>query len=242
MKLGIYKNLIRKVVIGLLFLFNANIYTQTINFKDKNLEKALIELGFDTNKNSHIEFNEIEYVEELNISGRKIKTLDDLEKFKYLKILNVNNNLISDISTLYGNENLEEIYIGDNQLGPVLDLRDLPSLREVYVFRNQLKQINFVSSFPSLTALYLQENPISNLNIVNLENLESLQLFECFDLRKIELSKKAKIKQLFIIDMQITKIVPNPNLTTTVYLEKKPDANNISETENFKLAPVIKVQ
>ena|SRR5690606_14090802 len=235
------KIIMKKFFISILFL-SLNTQAQSIKFKDENLKKALIELSLDKNKNSQIEIKEVEHLEDIDISDKKIRSIDDLINFKNLKVINANNNLISDITPLYGNEKLEEIYIGDNQLGPILILKDMPNLKGVYAFRNNLKEIKFLSSFPNLKSLYLQENPITSLNIENLINLESLQLFECFDLKEIKLNKKAKIKQFFIIDMKVKNIVSNDEFTNIVQLEKIEDARNISENENFKIAPVIKVK
>lgn len=235
------KIIMKKFFISILFL-SLNTQAQSIKFKDENLKKALIELSLDKNKNSQIEIKEVEHLEDIDISDKKIRSIDDLINFKNLKVINVNNNLISDITPLYGSEKLEEIYIGDNQLGPILILKDMPNLKGVYAFRNNLKEIKFLSSFPNLKSLYLQENPITSLNIENLINLESLQLFECFDLKEIKLNKKTKIKQFFIIDMKVKNIVSNDEFTNIVQLEKIEDARNISENENFKIAPVIKVK
>lgn len=235
------KIIMKKFFISILFL-SLNTQAQSIKFKDENLKKALIELSLDKNKNSQIEIKEVEHLKDIDISDKKIRSIDDLINFKNLKVINANNNLISDITPLYGNEKLEEIYIGDNQLGPILILKDMPNLKGVYAFRNNLKEIKFLSSFPNLKSLYLQENPITSLNIENLINLESLQLFECFDLKEIKLNKKTKIKQFFIIDMKVKNIVSNDEFTNIVQLEKIEDARNISENENFKIAPVIKVK
>lgn len=235
------KIIMKNFFISILFL-SLNTQAQSIKFKDENLKKALIELSLDKNKNSQIEIKEVEHLKDIDISDKKIRSIDDLINFKNLKVINANNNLISDITPLYGNEKLEEIYIGDNQLGPILILKDMPNLKGVYAFRNNLKEIKFLSSFPNLKSLYLQENPITSLNIENLINLESLQLFECFDLKEIKLNKKTKIKQFFIIDMKVKNIVSNDEFTNIVQLEKIEDARNISENENFKIAPVIKVK
>lgn len=78
-----------KLIIIILFALYNNLNAQSITFQDKNLKKALIELGFDKNKNSQIEHNEIMNVEKLNVSNRNIKSLADIVHFKNLKELNV---------------------------------------------------------------------------------------------------------------------------------------------------------
>lgn len=225
----------------ILFLyFNTN--AQSIKFKDNNLKKALIELGFDKNKNSQIEHNEIADVQTLNISEKQIKSIEDLIHFKSLKKLNANGNLITDISIFFGNTVLEEIYLGDNKLGPELIIKDIPNLKGLYAFRNEIKDIKFLSKLSNLKSLYIQDNPIVYLNIENLLNLESLQLFECYDLKQIDLNKNTNIKQFFIIDMKVESIVSKDQNSNSVFLQNIEDAKNPSQIENLKVAPTIKVK
>lgn len=231
-----------KLIIIILFALYNNLNAQSITFQDKNLKKALIELGFDENKNSQIEHDEIINVEKLNVSNRNIKSLADIIHFKNLKELNVMTNQISDIKVLWGNTVLEELYIGENKLGPELVIKDMPNLRGLYAFRNGILNFKFLSELPNLKSLYIQGNPVVNLNLENVINLQSLQLFECDDLKTIDINKNTKIKNFFIVDMKITNIVSKNDTIKTVYLESSIDAKNPSEIENIKIAPTIKVK
>ncbi len=232
----------KKIVSFIILLLYFNTNAQSIKFKENNLKKALIELGFDKNKNSQIEHSEITDIQTLNISDKKIKSLEDLIHFKSLKELIANGNLITDISIFFGNSVLEELYLGDNKLGPELIIKDIPNLKGLYAFRNDIKDFKFLSKLSNLKSLYIQGNPIVYLNIENLINLESLQLFECYDLKQIDLNKNTKIKQFFIIDMKVKTIVSKDQNTNSVFLQNIEDAKNPSQIENLKVAPTIKIK
>ncbi|WP_147298512.1 leucine-rich repeat domain-containing protein [Flavobacterium cutihirudinis] len=219
--------------------FKAN--AQKIKFKDSNLKKALIELGYDRNKNSEIEVSEIDTVQKLKVSKRNIKSLDDMIYFKKLKVLNVMSNDIEEIKVFYGNSTFEELYIGENKLGPKLIVKDIPNLAGIYAFRNDITDLEFIGEFPKLKSLYIQGNPVANLDLQNLKNLENLQLFECDKLKTIDLWKQTKIKQFFLLDMKVVNVVSKNEFVRTVYIEKKSDPKNSPKIDSVKTAPVIKI-
>jgi len=219
--------------------FQAN--AQKIKFKDSNLKKALIELGYDRNKNSEIEISEIDTVQKLKLSKRNIKSLEDMIYFKSLKELNVMTNEIKDIKVFYGNSTIEELYIGENKLGPKLTVKDMSNLKGVYAFRNGIIEFEFIGEFPRFKSLYIQGNPVVNLDIQNLKNLENLQLFECDNLKTIDIWKTTKIKQFFLMDMKVVNVVSKNEFVRTAYIEKNSDPKNSPKIDSVKTAPVIKI-
>lgn len=230
----------------LIILFTALTFfqasAQKIKFKDSNLKKTLIELGYDRNKNSEIEISEIDTIQKLNVSKRSIKSLEDLIHFKSLKVLNAMTNEIKDINILYENSTIEELYIGENKLGPKLTIKNIPNLSGIYAFRNEITEFKFIGEFPKLKSLYIQGNPVANLDIQNLPNLESLQLFECDNLKTIDFSIKTKLKQFFLLDMKVVNVVLKNERVRTVYLEKTSDPKNTPRIDSIKTAPVIKIK
>jgi len=201
-------------------LISFSVNAQKIKFKDANLKKALIELGYDRNKNFEIEISEIDTVQTLKVSKRNIKSLDDLIHFKSLKVINAMTNEIKEISVFYGNSIIEELYIGENKLGPKLTIKNIPNLSGIYAFRNEISDFEFIDEFTKLKSFYIQGNPVVNLDLQNLPNLESLQLFECDNLKTIDFSVKTKLKQFFLLDMKAVKVVLKNEKVKTVYIEK----------------------
>ena len=214
---------------------------QKIKFKDPNLKKALIELGYDRNINKEIEISEIDTVQKLKITKRNINSLDDLVHFKSLNEVNAMTNNIKEISVFYGNSTIQELYVGENKLGPKLTIKNMPNLSGLYAFRNDIVEFEFVEEFSKLRSIYIQGNPVINLDLQNVPNLENLQLFECDELKTIDLLKKTKIKQFFLLDMKVVNVVSKNEFVRTAYIEKNSDPKNSPKVDSVKTAPVIKI-
>jgi len=107
---------------------------QKITFKDENLKQALIDEGYDRNKDGKIDVSEVDKVVKLDISNKKIKSLDDLVWFKSLRLLNANGNEIQKLDVFFDNPVIEAIYIGDNRIGKKLILKNLKNLKRFYAF------------------------------------------------------------------------------------------------------------
>lgn len=229
-----------RIILFTLFAF-FQCSAQKIKFKDSNLKKALIELGYDRNKNAEIEISEIDTVQKLKVPKRNIKSLDDMIYFKSLKELNVMTNEVKEIKVFYGNSTIEELYIGENKLGPKLIVKDMPNLKGIYAFRNDIIEFEFIGEFPKFKSLYIQGNPVVNLDIQKLKNLENLQLFECDNLKTIDLWKQTKIKQFFLLDMKVVNVVSKNEFVRTAYIEKNSDPKNSPKIDSVKTAPVIKI-
>ncbi len=105
------------LIISLIAFFSMNINAQEIKFKDSNLKKALLESGYDFNKNNEIEISEIDTITSLKISKKKIDKLDDLIYFKKLRILYATTNNITKLDVFFDNSIIEELYVGENRLG-----------------------------------------------------------------------------------------------------------------------------
>lgn len=227
------------IIFSILSITQAN--AQKIKFKDLNLKKALIELGYDRNKNSEIEVKEIDTVQKLNISKRNIKSVEDLVYFKNLKDLNAMTNEIKEINALHGNPSIQELNLGENKVGPKLTIKNMPNLTGIYAFRNGINEFDFVGEYPKLRSMYIQGNPVENLNLQNLQNLENLQLFECDNLKTINFYIGTKLKQFFLLDLKVVNVVKTEN-TRIVYLEKKSDPKNSPRIDSVKTAPTIKIK
>lgn len=202
---------------------------------------ALIELGYDLNKNNEIELNEADTITNLKISKRNISTLEDLKYFKNLKIVNATTNNIKDINVFFGNDKIQELYIGENKLGPKLVVQNMVNLKGLYAFRNDLKEIEFIGDFKNLKSLYLQGNLFENLEIPTLTSLESLQLFECDNLKTIDIYSNLKLKQFFLMDMKVVSVVNKSENIKTIFIQKN-IADIQPQHKDLKTAPVIKVK
>jgi hypothetical protein len=233
------KNIILRTLVLFLLLLTQNINAQRINFKDNNLKIALLELGFDFNKNNEIEISEIDTITSLKISKRNIKHLDDLMYFKKLKVINAMTNEIQNLEVFFNNSVIEEIYIGENQLGKKLTLKNIPNLKGLYAFRNNLEEIQLIAT-DNIQSLYLQGNSFKKGEFKNLLKLKSLQLSENTELKIIDISNNKELGQLYLTDTGISKLdITNNPLLKTLYVENNVELLKNNSQTNFKPMPII---
>lgn len=228
-----------KIIFLIIVFFSQCINAQKIKFKDENLKSALLELGYDFNKDNEIQISEIDTVTELNISKREIKQLDDLKYFKNLKVINAMTNKITNLDVFFNNPVIEEIYIGENLLGKQLTLKNLKNLKGLYAFRNGLETIHLIKT-DNIKSLYLQGNLFEKIKFENLIKLNTLQLSENQKLKEIDLANNKELVQLYLTDTSVSKLdITNNPLLKTLYVEKDVEIKRSEKQSNFTPMPII---
>jgi glutaredoxin-related protein len=213
---------------------------QKIVFKDQNLKSALLDKGYDFNKDGEIEISEIDTVTKLDISKREIKSLNDLSYFKSLISINANTNQIKDLDVFFDNNTIEQIYIGKNLLSGKLILKNMKSLTGLYAFKNNLTEID-LSGTDSIKLLYLQDNLFEKIGFKNLPNLTSLELSGNKKLKLVDISFNRALEYLYLLDVALSKLdITNNTLLNTLYVEKSVKLIKNDTQSNFKPAPIIR--
>jgi hypothetical protein len=230
----------KTIILLISILFFQNINAQKIKFKDENLKIALLELGYDFNKDKEIQISEIDTVTKLKISKRNIHQLDDLVHFKNLKVINAMTNQITNLDVFFNNSVIEEIYIGENQLGKKLVLKNLENLKGLYAFRSGIAEIDFIGT-DNIKSLYLQGNSFEKIGFENLSWLNTLQVTENEKLKEIDVSNNKELVQLYLTETSISKLdITNNPLLKTLYVEKKVEIKRAEKQSDFKPMPIIK--
>lgn len=189
-----------------------------VTFQDKNLEKELYDIIgkpygatiYDRDLETvtrmvimgdgYLEIKSLEdlrgcvNMENLQISGVKVRDISALENMRALRTLDLNSNQIKDISALancasltyvnlsgnkiqdvtplYELELIEELNLGNNaiinapvgQPGISADIQKLQNLRDLNLANNQITDVSIFSNLPELTILYLASNDITELS------------------------------------------------------------------------------
>lgn len=227
-------------IIIIVILFTQNICAQVIKFKDENLKSALLELGYDFNKDKEIQISEIDTVNNLSISKRNIVNLDDLVYFKSLKIVNAMKNQITNLDVFFNNSVIEEIYIGENKLGKKLTLKNIQNLKGLYAFRNGLEELSLIST-NNIGNLYLQGNLFEKISVENLLKLKTLQLSENVNLKEVNVRKNVELIQLYLNNTNVFQIdISNNTLLKTLYIEKDVELIKSDKQNDFKPMQMIK--
>ncbi|MCD9574170.1 hypothetical protein [Flavobacterium soyae] len=229
------------ILLFLIVFFPKSLYSQRIDFKDENLKKALLELGYDVNKDNEIQISEIDTISKLKISNKNIKSLDDLMYFKKLKIVNAMKNQVVNLDVFFNNSTIEEIYIGENNLGKKLMLKNMPKLKGLYAFRNGLNELVLINT-SNIESLYLQGNLFEKISLYELPKLKNLQLSENNNLKKIDVKKNVELIQLYLNSTKIEKLdISNNPLLKTLYIENGVDLSKSENQKNFKPMQMIKL-
>ncbi|MBS7256516.1 leucine-rich repeat domain-containing protein [Flavobacterium branchiicola] len=225
----------------LMVIFTWNLNAQKIKFKDENLKIALLELGYDVNKDNEIQITEIDTISKLKISNRNIKSLDDLVHFKKLKTVNAMKNQVLNLDVFFNNSTIEEIYVGENMLGKKLVIKNMPKLKGLYAFRNGLNELVLINT-NNIESLYLQGNIFEKIILDELPKLKTVQLSENGNLKIIDVKRNVELVQLYLNSTKIDKLdISNNPLLKTLYIDNGVSLLKSEKQSNFKPMQSIKV-
>ena len=116
-------------------------------------------------------------VEELDLSGKSIRSISVLAGCKELKKLNLSGNSVTDLCALMNIPGLEWLDVSSNHLSDLRPLMGMGTLRTLIANDNQVTATAAVGSMSSLTELELSNNPISDFSgLKKLRNIETLGL------------------------------------------------------------------
>ncbi len=176
-----------------IFAAVAMVPAQTLEFKDKNLEKAVIE-NFDLNKNGSIDKFEGDQVTNLFLVQKNITSTDDLILFPNAKMIVLDDNAIPNVNlknlqrldlfsctgckiSTFSAENLKSLaslYLDNNSI-ETFSLKTSPRIDQLTISLNKLKSID-VSSLKYLRKLNVEHNQIQKLDISKNLNLQTLNI------------------------------------------------------------------
>jgi Leucine-rich repeat (LRR) protein len=183
-----------KIFISLYFFSVLSFFhAQNLEFKDKNLEKAVLQ-NFDLNKDGFISQREANIVTNLFLVEKGITSTDDLAHFTNAKMIVLDDNAISNaiiknlnnlelfsctgckISTFKAEnlKNLTSLYL-DNNFIESFSLKATPRIDQLTISINKLKTID-LSSLKYLRKLNIEHNQIQKLDISNNSALQNLNV------------------------------------------------------------------
>ena len=155
-------------------------------FPDKNLEAVVRQQVFEKrNKPDPLVEADVVNISTINGKGKKIASLQGLEKCKSLALLDLENNDITDLEPikdlkliqslnlaknkiqnlgpLAGLTGIQYLVISDNQVSDLSPLSNIKALVNLYASHNQIKDLSPLTGTPKLVSLYLDGNPLENI-------------------------------------------------------------------------------
>lgn len=220
----------------------------------------------EANESRELSFLEnLNKLENLEISGYRINDISWIKKMYNLKIINLSKNNITDISPLKKLINIKDMNLSDNKIKNIDVLKNKEKLRELDISSNNISKLPNEFYLPNLEVLKCSQNEIQNIsfdrkmlklnsldmsvnklkqvrNLENVPNLVQLSLLgnEISDLSFLR--NMINLKELDISYNNITNIYP---LSKLIYLEKLGigvnQINTISPIYNLKKLKVLNI-
>lgn len=208
-----------KIIAILILIFSASgFYSQSLIFKDKNLEKAVTE-NFDLNKDGKINQFEADRIENLFLVNKGITNTEDLPYFKNAKMIVLDDNSILNLSLKNMDhlqlfsctgckisnfkaenlKNLASLYLDNNQIENI-SLKMTPRIDQLTVSLNKIKSID-LSLLKYLKKLNLEHNLVQKLDISQNMNLETLNVMKN-PLKETDIKKGAANVTIFGFQQQ----------------------------------------
>ena len=127
--------------------------------------KDLVSLNASKNQISSLQTfsnpNSYRKLQILNLSGNKVKVLENIEAPQLLR-LNLSENEIDSI-TWKGHPNIAYLEMRKNKLRKLEGLSNMPHLVELYLSENDISDFRGLRNLPKLTRLYLRANKIKKI-------------------------------------------------------------------------------
>lgn len=175
-------------------------YGQTLEFKDKNFEKAVLE-NFDVNKNGVLESTEAGMVTNLFLVKKGITTTEDLHLFKNVKMIVLDDNMIPNIVV----NNLDQLELFSCTQCKISSFKaeNLKNLTSLYLDNNLLESIS-LTGIPKIDQLTLSLNQLKTINLLQFKVLRKLNV-EHNKLQQIDISGNSALQTLNIAGNKIRK-------------------------------------
>lgn len=161
----------------------------TVTIPDKNL-RARINYYLNQGANDSITMDQMAKLESIDLSNRKITSLEGLQYCTNLKMLNISNNEIKDIGYLSHIERLENLNASNNQISDVMPLSSLIYLKNLDLSENQISNIYPLSTFQGekirlhnqkITLSEVSDNSENKVTIKNFIKDENERIIPAFD-------------------------------------------------------------
>jgi len=207
-----------------------------VSFQDEQLEKAIKEIVNKSDGEAVLRKDmEAFELEELQLSGNRLHSIDVVKRFPLLRFFEANDNEITDIQALSTATRLEVLEVSNNRIAAIKPIVKLPNLaylsisntqisdlnvlkplsnnlRGLHISGNRISDLRDLEGMTQLTVLYAEYNQIEDITpLRNMKNMSSLDLRSnlIYDLEPLR--SLTKINNLYLDNNRIWDIEPLHN-------------------------------
>ena len=165
------------------------------------------------------ELRELNWLEELNLSGLAISDLRVLSSLGELKQLNLNGTLVKDLKPLAELVNLANLRLWDTKISDIQPLASLGALTQLELRRTRIRNIQPLARLVNLQQLDLSRTPVIDIRpLLKLANLNQLNLGSTW-VRNVELlGKLGNLTHLDLMSTKVSNIRPLASLKKLIQL------------------------
>lgn len=192
-----------------------------------------VDLGFNQIRNiCQFPYHNLSLVEELFLTGNKIKEIDGLHPMPHLVMLELGDNRLRRIERLSSLTTLTGLWLGRNKIRKIEGLSALRQLRRLSIQSNRIERIENLEALVNLEELYLSHNGITSMDgVESLSNLRTLDLGSNFIDQIRHVDKLPYLTEFWMNNNKLSSfdelyLLKSAMHLATVYLEGNPLAND----------------
>ena len=168
-----------------------------------------------------MDLQKIEFIYNLDLKEKNIKTIKPLSRVKQLRTLNLTKNPISSLKGIESNSKLAELYINETEIKDLEPLNKLTSLQILHCKKLELTTLDPIKGMTNLIELNCEQNLLEDINALkNMQLLEFLNISLNEKITSIEpLRNKPNLTKLWMRKMKVTDITAISTCTNMVVLD-----------------------
>lgn len=149
------------------------------NLSVVNYLPNLEELNISGNRLRTVDFNRCKKLQDIDLSGNEVKDISGLKGMACLQILNVSNNRIVSFKSVGKLKSLTELHAAENHISEVSLMPNLfPQLEILNISRNYItsfEEVCTLNNLEELSELFISGNPFSNDDGVHISYMADIQ-------------------------------------------------------------------
>ncbi|NWJ50413.1 MAG: hypothetical protein HXX14_06070 [Bacteroidetes bacterium] len=178
-------------------------------------------------------------LQNVNISGTKVKDLTPIRNLNFLEVLNISNCKVESLSPLRYMQNIKELDASNTDIKDLIPISAYSNLERLNVSGSKVDSLTYLSGLSNLSDLRFNNSKVSDLSpIKGLQNLSILQLS---DTRVKDISPISSLNKLIRLDIKHTEISSLDSLTHLTSLQLLfCDQTPINNLRPLEALPVLK--
>ncbi len=143
-------------------------------------------------------------LQNINISGTRVKDLTPIRNLNFLQVLNISNCQIQSLSPLRYMKNVRELDVSNTEIADLTSISDYTNLERLNISGTKVDDLTPISGLSGLTDLRFNKSKVSDLN--SIRGLQNLSILQFSNTPVKDISPVSKLNKLVRLDFQQTAV------------------------------------